>query len=285
MQNKDFFTVKVNGQDQSIRAKEFTGPSVPMALTAGQSLHIGYYKPFRQFYIDFTTLNQAAANLAIEYFNGQAWVDIPNIVDETESFDKSGFMYFERPEDWAKTLIDGDELYYIRITPDADLSAETELNGINVLFSNDADLIGIRSNIVSKHNNGTPWIEKHEAARKYIVQQLRNLGHRKIVTRENNPFYYDESDKDVKVYSNLTQFDLLEPFELREASKFYALKFIYLDELSDEEDDKWERAGIRHERAADEAMNVFMLKIDTDDDGTEDLSENEGDTGTNLSWE
>ena len=90
--------------------------------------------------------------------------------------------------------------------------------------------------------------------------------------------------RSVVAYNDLTEFDLLEPFELREASKFYALSFIYLDELSDEQDDKWERSGQRHLARADEAVNLFMLKIDYDDDGVEDSEEQNGSTGTHLSW-
>ena len=76
----------------------------------------------------------------------------------------------------------------------------------------------------------------------------------------------------------------MEPFELREASKFFALSMIYLDELSDEQDDKWERSGKRHLKRAEEAINLFMLKIDSNDNGLEDESESNGDTGINLSW-
>ena len=284
MKNKDFFTVKNNAVDISLNVKDFNTPPVVLPLEVGQFLHVGYYKPFRQMYFDFSVLNTEDADVIIEYYDGANWVELETAIDETMHFTKSGFVYWLRPIDWSKTTIDSDELFYIRYRVDANLSALTELNGVNVLLSNDNDLIGIRSNIVSKHNNGNTWIEKHEAARRYVIQQLRNLGHRKIKVDEQSPFYF-VTNKDASTYSNLTQFDLLEPFELREAAKFYALSYIYLDELSDENDDKWERAGLRHEKRADEAMNVFMLKIDNDDDGEEDSNENEGDTGTNLSWE
>ena len=35
---------------------------------------------------------------------------------------------------------------------------------------------------------------------------------------------------------------------------------------------------------AEQALNVFMLKLDKDDDGVQDANESEGDTGTNLTW-
>jgi len=286
MKRQDFYTVKLNLDDVSVRVKDYTTPSVPMALTAGQYMHVGYYKAFRQFYIDFKVLNAVATSLVFEYYNGVTWVALPGVVDETEDFIKSGFMYWNRPGDWAPVEIDGDENYYIRISAPDDLTPETELNGVNVLFSNDIDLVGIRSNIVSKHNNDEPWIEKHEAARKHIIQQFRNLGHRKVKQAngdEPNVLFTGEKEDSLD-FSDLTQFDLFDPFQLREASKFFALSYIYLDELSDENDDKWERAGLRHDKRADEALNVFMLRIDTNDDGEENEEENMGDTGTNLTW-
>ena len=59
---------------------------------------------------------------------------------------------------------------------------------------------------------------------------------------------------------------------------------IYLDELSDEQDDKWFIAGRRHEQRGDEAVNLFMLKIDANDNGDEDECESNGSTTTMLSW-
>lgn len=285
MKNKEFFTVHYENNDISLKVKDFLTNEVALPMTAGQYLYVGYYKPFRSFFIHFSELNVEAAQLTIEYYNGDAWVELPNVVDETENFIKSGFIYFERPEKWAELEVNGETNFYVRISSDTDLTAATKLKGLNILLSNDEDLIGIRSNIVSKHNNGNSWVEKHEAARKHIIQQLRNLGHIKIKQNDVSPLFNLDEQKDSVFYTDLTAFDLLEPFELREASKFYALSMIYLDELSDEEDDKWFVQGQRHEKRADQSLNVFMLKIDKDDDGVEDIEESKGDTGINLSWE
>lgn len=284
MKSKEFYTVKYEGTDLSLKVKDYLNNEVTLPLDVGQFLYVGYYKPFKNMFIYFSELNTVAAAITLEYYDGNDWVELPDVIDETENFIKSGFVNFPRPANWKVQTVDGDELFYIRIKTDTALTPTTKLKGLNILFSNDDDLIGIRSNIVSKHNNGNSWVEKHEAARKHIVQQLRNLGYRKVKQATDSPIYFEEEKEDQKVYSNLTQFDLLEPFELREASKFLALSYIYLDELSDEEDDKWYRNGIRHEQRGYEALNTFMLKIDVDDDGKEDIEESSGDTGTALTW-
>ena len=287
MKSKEFFTVKYDNQDISILVKDFSKDTANIPLLSTEYLYVGYYKPFRQFYVEFDTLNTEAVSLAFEYYNGSAWVELPAVIDESLNFKRSGFIYFTRPEDWKASTVENDENFYIRISPDVDLTPATSLKGLGVLFSNDSDLEAIRSTIVTKLNNGKSWIEKHEAARKYLIQQLRNLGHRKVINREkegNSGLFFTNEEKDNRYYSNLTEFDLVEPFELREAAKYKALSMIYLEELSDEEDDKYFRMGSRHAKTSDEMFNLFMLKIDVDDDGVEDLSESEGYTGTSLVW-
>jgi hypothetical protein len=272
--------------DLSLKVKDYTANPVGLELGDTHHLYVGYYKPFKQFFIELSVANTNANNLAFEYWNGSAWTTL-EVIDESEGFTKSGFVVFVRPNDWAENTVNGDANFYIRIQPSVSHSVGTIVDGLGVLFSNDLDLIGIKENIVSKLNSGDSWVGKHEAARKYIIQKLRNGGHRKVTTTDpaNNPLVVESSKASALHFSDLTEFDLHEPFELREAAKFYALSFIYLDELSDEQDDKWERSGRRHEERADEAVNVFMLKLDTNDNGKEDESESNGSTRINLSWQ
>lgn len=287
MKSKEFFTVKYEAQDISILVKDYNKDSANIPLQPGEYMYVGYYKPFRQFFAEFSTLNTEAASITYEYYNGSTWVEVPDIIDESLNFARSGFIYFDKPEDWKSNVVEADENFYIRISSDVSLTPATSLKGLNVLLSDDNDLIAVRSTIVSKLNNGNSWVEKHEAARKYIIQTLRNLGHRKVKNKlkdSNSGLFFTDEEKDNRYYSNLTQFDLIEPFELREAAKYKTLSMIYLEELSDEEDDKYFRMGSRHALASDEMLNLFMLKIDVDDDGVEDLEESEGFTGVNLVW-
>jgi len=284
----NFYTVLhdngVTIENISLSVKDFTTNFVPLALADVDYLYVGYYKPFKQFFIELNPANTVAGEIAFEYWNGAAWVAL-EAIDESQNFFKSGFIYFNRPEDWAANTVDSNENFYIRLQPSASHDVSTEVRGLGILLSNDLDLEGIKSNIVSKLNNGTSWVGKHEAARKYIIQKLRNLGNRKVISSQsNNPVFATAKETNNILFSDLTEFDLLEPFELREASKFYALSYIYLDELSDEQDDKWERSGKRHLRRADEAINLFMLKLDTNDNGEEDAAESSGNTGISLSW-
>jgi hypothetical protein len=284
-----FFTIKhyngVDYADLSLKLKDFGTPAVDLELQDNHYLYVILYKPFTQFFMEWLEKNTNAQDYTIEYYNG-SWEPL-NAVDESEGATKSGFLYWSRPSDWSKTTVDSTEGYAIRVQPNANFSAGTKLRGLAVLFSNDLDLEGIRSNIVSTHNNGESWILKHEAARKLIIQTIRNLGNQKVKVlndSNNSTLFFYGPDDSVLYYSNITEFDFLEPFELREASKFLSLSMIYLDELSDEADVKWQRQGVRHEDSFNSAFNLFSLKLDLDDDGQEDGTENQALTQTSLSW-
>lgn len=273
-----FTVLKDNGSitDISINAKDFITNYVPLSLLASDYLYVGHYKPFKQFFIELGPFNTEAGSMKFEYWNGTTWQVLP-VVDETNNFNKSGFITFEKPEAWVANEVDSKENFYIRMQPSAPHSLDVELRGLGILFSNDLDLIGVKSNIVSKLNNGESWVGKHEDARKFIIQRLRNLGNRKYT--EKNSVITEGT-----YFSDLTEFDILEIDEVRQASKYFTLSMIYLDELSDEQDDKYERAGLRHRASAEESINLFMLKLDTNDDGLEDKVENSGNTGINLTW-
>ena len=89
------------------------GNEADIPLEVGQYIHVGYLKPFRQFYMEFSALNTEASNITFEYFNGNNWVELSTVIDETEKFIKSGFIHFTRPEDWAATEVDSDELFIL----------------------------------------------------------------------------------------------------------------------------------------------------------------------------
>lgn len=276
-----FFTVKYQGNDYSKRLKDFGSAEVPFSLLAAEAMHVGFEKPFNSFYLEFGTKNTEAVNLTFEYYDSELASYQPlDVVDESEAFIQSGFVLFEKPANWGKSTFDGDEKFYIRITTDADLTNGTTLKGLAMLLSNDLDLERVRSNIVSKFNNGESWILKHEAAKKYIIQELRNRGNRKVINTDNTNPVLPEGMR----FADITEFDLLDPFQLRQASIYLTLSMIYLDELTDEEEDKFFRQGLRYENEYNKAFDLFFLKLDTDNDGLEDDFENAEDTGINLSW-
>jgi hypothetical protein len=277
-----FFKILKNAEDLSLSLKSFASPNIPFALLSTDVFYIGFEKIFRQFFVSFEVLNTNPAVMSFEYFNGAVWLPLTNS-DETFSFSKNGFVNFAPPIDWAKGGPDSDN-FYIRLKSNVNFIAGTKLQGLAIMLSNDTDLEGIRSDIVSKYNKGKSWVTKHEEARKQIIQRIRNAGHKKVSEGTSNSSLYFGNTSSL-YFDDITEFDLLKPFELREASKYLTIALIYLNELTDQVDDKFERAGKHYMALYSEFMNVYMLKLDNNDNGIEDAGEGYGDTGINLRWQ
>jgi len=276
----EFFTVIHETSNLSEKVKDFTTPAVPLEITDAEYLYVGYRKPFNTFFCEVSGNSEANTLEAEAWVNG-AWASL-DILDESEGFNESGFITFEKPKEWALTTIENEEKFFIRLKPSASHSVGSTLKGLAVLFSNDLDLIGVRDNIVSKHNNGNSWVAKHEASRKYIIQEIRNKGNKIVESKEPQENIFN---LDVKKFIDVTEFDILKPFQLRQASLYKTLSMIYLDELHDEENDKWQRQGLRYEAEFYKAIDLFFLSIDSDDDGEESAEESRKRTGVNLSWQ
>lgn len=272
-------TLKLNQggfTDHTEAGFDFSRDDFPLVITQADTFLVGYRKPFNFFYNEFKVANVNANNLIIQYLNSDTdtLTDVPNLHDGTLGYTRSGFITFNRPEDdqanttWKKSTFDGVELYWLVITVSADHSAGTEVRGMNVLYSDDNDLIQERSNIVSKHATNEPtlsWVVKHQAARNEIVQKLRNQGKNKVIkSTEVNP----------SRFADLTYFDILNLDQIRNASKFYTLAKIFKQELSDAAEDKWWKLGEDFEEQGDNSFDLFLLSLDTDDDGEEDIEEN-----------
>jgi hypothetical protein len=276
-----FFTVIYEGTDLSKKLKDFGTGEVALELAPLEHIYVGYYKPsFTQFYVELKTKNTVPNVISAEFYDGTIWQPLNTFLDESEGFTKSGFLFFERPKNWKAATVEGQENFYIRLSTNEAHSAGTTLKGLAILLSNDLDLEGVRSNIVSKLNNGASWVLKHEQAAKDILQELRNKGNRVVKNANSSNQFVTEGAR----FSDLTLFDLLEPMQLRQASLYKTLSMIYLDELSDEVDDKWHRQGTRYEENYAKMVNLFYLQLDVDDDGKASAEETRTTTGTVLSW-
>lgn len=275
-----FLTIKYNSTDYSKKLKDYGTASAAIELQTGEYIYVGYEKPFNQFFVELETKNSNGGLMTAEYYDGSVWQPLNTLLDESEDFTKSGFFIFDKPYKWASTEVDSVLKFYIRLKTDTSHSVGVKIKGVAMLLSNDLDLEGVRSNIVSKFNNGSSWVLKHEQARKDIIQLLRNRGNRKVSNADKNNPLATEAIK----FSDINEYDLLAPEQLRQASLYKTLSMIYLDELSDDEGDKWERQGLRYERTFNEMFNLFSLQIDSDDDGLLDDGESYITTSTALTW-
>lgn len=229
-------------------------------VSAEDKLYLGYRKPISEVYIHLTTVNTNSGNLSVKYYNGSSYTAVSDLIDRSEGFTQSNFIRWERDyNDQEVSTVDGVELYWYELTLDADSSAIV-IAGINLNFSHDDDIREEEPTLLSSEfypASETSYIAYHQAARNEIIQKIRNEGHRVTGTTK---------------YKKFTQFDLHDREELRQASKYLVMSKIYFN-LSDEPDDKYYQKHQDYRSLYGEAVNLFFLSWDKDDDGKTDNSE------------
>lgn len=297
------------------------------------ALYLGLYKPFEGVYIEMKTTSSNDNTLTAEFFNGTSFTSVENFLDQTKGLTRSGFLKWKRnQDDWSKTTINGEELFWIKLTmsaspevtinvttktgnsttqleiQDADISQfsvndlliikdtvngthfatvtavdttsgsanvtfspaassavsdntviakQPEIQGLNIVFSDDQDLKQEFIQIDNLLNDRTSFILLHEAARDEIIQRLRNLGKVKF-----------DNEKLV----NIEKWDINKLDEIRQPSKFLVLSKIFF-EVSDNVEDKWMQRHKDYKKKFQESFDLFWLSLDLDDDGIADEHE------------
>ena len=74
------------------------------------------------------------------------------------------------------------------------------------------------------------------------------------------------------VAENLTKWDILDTGEINQAAKFLCLSKIFFD-VSENPDDKHYQRYMNFDQKFGEAFKLYLLSLDTNDDGVEDDTE------------
>lgn len=224
-------------------------------------VYFGKNKPFNSIYVEMHKESTVSTTLTVEYWNGSAYVPVSNLVDDTKVFMRSGFIQFDKPTNWAKSTVGFDSQYFLRMHVASDLSNSTEVQGMNLVYSDDQDLNGIYPG-VSSYLSGLEktFILRHENSRNLIVQDIRNLGFRK---------YKDK-------YQNIDAWDLLEIEEVNLWSAYLTLSNIF-SSLQSNQSDLFKQKAEEYREMAEFYKAQTYLTLDTNDDGLVDSNESAGD--------
>ncbi|MBK6381722.1 MAG: hypothetical protein IPF72_19500 [Chitinophagaceae bacterium] len=161
------------------------GSGVAMVLDTPDALYVGYHGKFASRYLQVGTVNSNTANLIAKYWDGAAWVDVDDFIDQTyvggSTLGASGFISWANKDDWrARSLtgIDSDvSLYWIQLTVDATLSVGTTLSSILNIFSDDELLASYYPELVSDTrflpSGKTNFLDQHLAAKDAVVLRLK----------------------------------------------------------------------------------------------------------------
>jgi hypothetical protein len=108
-----------------------SGTSAALSLQSDDYLIAVCAEKFNILYVDMTAggLNNEAATMAVQYWNGQAWTTLTvtdgTLAGGTKTLGQDGSISFTIPEDWATTTVNGVMGYAVRMKPSADLKTST----------------------------------------------------------------------------------------------------------------------------------------------------------------
>lgn len=240
--------------DLSIEVENYTRDTTNVNFVAAEDrLMIGYTKRFSDIYFAMTSYF-SGNSLSFKYWNGSAFVDL-NVTDFTKNFTRDGFLQWDsQVKDWAENEVDSKERFWIEVTASSDEALD--FKGIHTVFCDDNDLKDEYRRIEEfRDPDDTSFIATHQAARKKLIQDLRNQGRAKKAEGK-------------KYYSDIVVWDLLKRDQLRQAACYLALKMIFFN-ASDNTEGKFMQLSNSYNKAYKNALEVYLLDVDTNDDGTQ----------------
>ena len=156
-------------------------------------IYIGNIVPFNHFYLKMATASVASTTMSIDYWTGNSWQAVVETIDETSGLTSDGFVTFvpDRDHAWVDANTNGQgrqvtglttvtiyDKYWIRISFNNDLTANSIISWVGQKFSDDNDLGSeypdlTRSNVLTAFESGkTDWEEQHVRAAEIIVDTL-----------------------------------------------------------------------------------------------------------------
>ena len=156
---------------------------------------------------------------------------------------------------------------FITVTPDAlvafpdnsVLYDQIDVNGVNMVFANDSDLVERYRGINNFLGGDANYISYHQASRKDIIQDLRNSGKTKV-------------GQDSCEMEDLEIWDFLKPEQLRNAAAYLCLSKIF-GGVSDNSEGKFFQLSKIFYKQYQKAVDTYLLNYDVNDNGQQDRSE------------
>lgn len=234
-------------------------------------IYIGYYKPINQIFVERVSGTANTGSMTGQYYNttDAEWQSLTGFYDDTKNLNRSGFISWERNQlNQGNSEIDSTDLFWIRLKTGA-LSNAVTLIAINIVFADDNDLKAEFYNILDTdylRTGQTSHIASHLAARREIIQEIRNSGKKKKfgTLLPTNTYSFDKIYG--YAYENINAWDILDIGEIRTAATYLAMSKVFFS-LSDRVDDFYNSEGNRYRKAYQDALSLFYLSIDESDDG------------------
>ncbi len=100
--------------DHSAEADTLDGTPFDLMADSGDHLYLGKLTKFKEAYFDFAVVGSYGAR-TWEYWNGSAWSALV-VSGAAEDFSADGKITFTLPADWAQTIVNSAQAYFIRVS-------------------------------------------------------------------------------------------------------------------------------------------------------------------------
>ena len=244
-------------KDLSLDAGDYLSDAFEFDLGSDDSLYLGLHKPFGTVFVEMHSPAAQDVELSVEIFDGSQW-QVVKATDETRGLTRSGFISWDKAG-MVETPVDGTERFYVRLTAAQEVS-DTAIRGINIVFTSMSRLKKEFFEVDSPQllpTGESSHIGTIVASRDQLVQQLRNMGYQKTVS---------------SAREMINAFDLIDIYEVREASTFLVLSKLFFNLSSSPDDHWWSKYLVYNDKYA-KMMRLAHLSIDKNGDGVDDKSE------------
>jgi hypothetical protein len=182
--------------DISAEMHNYLSKNFTFTYLEGDFIYIGARLPFNHVYMKMDKFNETSTNVKIEYYDGNQWREVVDVIDSTNGLKNNGHIEFtpDKEHPWWRydtnySLSVIEELkdvtiydrFWLRISFDEVLT-EVELSHIGNIFSDDEDLKIeypdlLRENVISAFDNGKDnWEDQHLRASHLLIKDLIDIG-------------------------------------------------------------------------------------------------------------
>lgn len=171
-------------------------------VSAEDYLYLGSDMPFNSRYIEVAVPNGSAAGIAVEIWTNDAgWVSAADVIDETKSpstdtLGQSGYVTWLPPKDraWLRedTNFEGEsvtgltdveiyDLFWARLSVDANIDPTTSISYVGHKFADDTDLEVYYPELTNSNtfsawsSTKANWTDQHLAAAQEVIADIKSM--------------------------------------------------------------------------------------------------------------
>lgn len=170
---------------------------IPQFVATEDAIYIGNTVPFNHVFLKLSVVNALSSLVSVKYWTNDGWISAAEIIDETKtsgkSLSRSGFITWTPTKDnawisedtnYKNATVDGlssvviYDLYWLKLTFSANLTANLTLDWVGQKFSDD-DGLGVefpelvRSAVMQAWESGrTSWEEQHVSAADIMAKDM-----------------------------------------------------------------------------------------------------------------